>query len=337
VAGTALARLVEERPETLARLTELDAPTPLAVTLIQVLAASNTLGRLSLADAKALDVLDSLDDVVPIDASDAASVARSKRLEMLRIAARDLLGRDGFDQVGAALADMADAVLAASVALAAPGQPLSVVGMGKLGGGELNYASDVDIVFVTGHGPDDDHARRILTVARECFRVDTDLRPEGRAGALTRTLDSYRAYWERWAATWEFQALLKARAVAGDTDLGTRFEHAAADAVWGRPYSADELAQVRSMKARAEEAAQRRARGQSEIKRGPGGIRDVEFAVQLLQLVHGRHDPDIRARSTLAALATLSEAGYVSAEDAVGLADAYRFLRTVEHRLQLVE
>ena len=121
-------------------------------------------------------------------------------------------------------------------------EPIAVIGMGKLGARELNYASDVDVLFVTAVHPDDDRARRILDIARRCFRVDADLRPEGRAGPLTRPLDAYRAYWDRWAATWEFQALIKAQAVAGDAALGPRFEEAAAGQVWGRTYSADELA-----------------------------------------------------------------------------------------------
>ena len=214
---------------------------------------------------------------------------------------------------------------------------MAVIGMGKLGGRELNYASDVDIVFVTAGEHEDGAARRILQIAQRCFRVDVDLRPEGRAGPLTRSLDSYGAYWERWAAMWEFQALLKARAVAGDEELGHRFEAAAIEHVWGRNYSADELAEVRSMKARTEGMVADRGLLGREIKRGRGGIRDIEFAVQLLQLVHGGHDPEIRDRSTLGALTELAAAGYVTTEDAAVLAESYRFLRTVEHRLQLVE
>ena len=336
-ARVTVTRLVEEQPATRDRLVERDAPTPLAEALVRVAAASNSLGRLCVVDAAALDVLDALDRQVPIGPSDAQALARSKRLELLRIAARDLLGLDGLDEVGAALARLAGNVLAASVALAGPGRSIAVVGMGKLGGEELNYASDVDILFVTGDGPDDGLARRVLDLARRCFRVDADLRPEGRAGALTRTLESYHGYWERWAATWEFQALLKARPVAGDAAVGSSFESAARTAVWDRHYSADELAEVRSMKLRSELAASARRPNHTEIKRGPGGIRDIEFAVQLLQLVHGRHDPDIRVRSTLGALAALGQAGYVSAEDAIVLDNAYRFLRTVEHRIQLVE
>ena len=338
VVTAVLHRMLDEHPDVVERLVVRSAPSPLASALVRVGGASNSLSRLCVVDPAALDVLDNLDRPVPVDSSGPANLARSKRLELLRIAARDLLGLDTLEVVGAALADLAEHVLDGAVALSVGGgPPVAVIGMGKLGGRELNYASDVDVLFVTEHEPDEDAARRILQTARQCFRVDTDLRPEGRAGPLTRSLNSYGTYWDRWAATWEFQALLKGRAVAGDAELGRRFERVAADRVWGRNYSADELAAVRSMKARAEGVVTGRGLAGREIKRGPGGIRDVEFAVQLLQLVHGRHDAGIRDRSTLGALAELAEAGYVAAEDATELAEAYRFLRTVEHRLQLVE
>jgi len=336
-ASAILRRMADEHPEVIDRLVMGSEPTPLGSVLVRVCAASNSLSRLCVVDPAAPDVLDDLDEPVAIDSSDAAGLARSKRLELLRIAARDLLGLDALETVGLALADLAEQVLAGAVALADGGPPIAVIGMGKLGGRELNYSSDVDVLFVTDDGPDEDAARRILHIARQCFRVDADLRPEGRAGPLTRSLESYGAYWGRWAATWEFQALLKARAVAGHTELGRRFERAAIEQVWGRNYSADELAAVRSMKARAEGIVSGRGLATREIKRGPGGIRDIEFAVQLLQLVHGRHDSGIRDRSTLGALTELAAAGYVATEDAAALGDGYRFLRTVEHRLQLVE
>lgn len=344
-AALTLRRLVEERPALVERLVCENETTPLAQALVAVIAASNALGRLCVTDPDALEVLDHLDRPVVIDASDVTALARSKRLELLRIAARDLLGIDTLEEVGAALADTAARVLDGACALAhgvgdgrgdrAGG--LAVIGMGKLGGGELNYASDVDVMFVTAGADGDDVARRLLAVARECFRVDVDLRPEGRAGPLTRSLDGFRSYWAKRADTWEFQALLKARPVAGDPELGRLFAEAAAVATWERTYGADELAELRAMKARTEAETVRRGLAGREIKRGPGGIRDVEFAVQLLQLVHGRSDVALRDRSTLGALAELASAGYVSREDGTALADAYRFLRTVEHRLQLVE
>ena len=130
--------------------------------------------------------------------------------------------------------------------------PSPSIGMGKLGGDELNYASDIDVMFV---GEGDGHraaqrARSLLEIARRCFRVDVNLRPQGRDGPLVRTLDSYEAYWDQWAEPWEFQALIKARAVAGDGDLGARFDGAASSQLWGHVFSADDLRAMRSMKAR---------------------------------------------------------------------------------------
>ncbi|MDP9072518.1 MAG: bifunctional [glutamine synthetase] adenylyltransferase/[glutamine synthetase]-adenylyl-L-tyrosine phosphorylase [Actinomycetota bacterium] len=306
----------------------------LLATLVSVIGASRFLARLLVSDPTALEVLGDLDRRPPVTAESAARVSSWKQHELLRIAARDLTGLDPLEDVGANLAAMADEVLEASYQLGRErgGDALAVIGMGKLGGRELNYASDVDVVFV---GEAD--ARPVMEVARTCFRVDADLRPEGRDGPLVRSLASYQAYWDRWAHTWEFQALLKARPVAGDRALGAAFTAAAAEHVWTRPFGADELRQVRSMKARAEGQLARRGLLDREVKRGRGGIRDVEFAVQLLQLVHGRRDRALRSPTTLAALAELASAGYVDADDAAALADAYRFLRTVEHRLQLAE
>ncbi|HEX2039644.1 MAG TPA: bifunctional [glutamine synthetase] adenylyltransferase/[glutamine synthetase]-adenylyl-L-tyrosine phosphorylase [Acidimicrobiales bacterium] len=318
----ALARLGEERPHDLDRVAEdsrmLDA-------VVAVVAASRFLARLLLSDARAVDVLADLDRRPHLDGED---VPRWKRLELLRIAARDLTGRDALEAVGAALAAMADDVL--RTAVEDPG--LAVIGMGKLGGRELNYASDIDVLFV-GEGD----ARRVMERARSCFRVDADLRPEGRDGPLVRTPASYEQYWDNWASTWEFQALLKARFAAGDDALGTAFLAAARRRVWERPFGAEELREVRAMKARAEGEVAKRGMAERELKRGRGGIRDIEFAVQLLQLVHGRHDDALRSPTTLDALAELTAAGYVDADDGRTLAGAYRFLRTVEHRLQLVD
>ncbi len=163
-ASAILHRVVDERPEVVERLVLGSEPTPLASVLVTVCAASNSLGRLCVVDPAALDVLDDLDNPVPVDASDPASLARSKRLELLRIAARDLLGLDTLETVGRALADLARQVLNGAVSLANGGHPVAVIGMGKLGGRELNYASDVDVLFVTADGPDEDVARRILQI-----------------------------------------------------------------------------------------------------------------------------------------------------------------------------
>ncbi|MDQ6854919.1 MAG: bifunctional [glutamine synthetase] adenylyltransferase/[glutamine synthetase]-adenylyl-L-tyrosine phosphorylase, partial [Actinomycetota bacterium] len=273
----------------------------------------------------------------------AAALRRWKRRELLRIAARDLLGAADLPAVGRELAALAEVCLRCALELVDPDVPLAVIGMGKLGGRELNYASDVDVLFVhDGDGTAAEHAaRELLTVMTAptadgiVFRTDADLRPEGRSGPLSRTLDAYRAYYERWAKPWEFQALLKARPVAGDDDLGARFLETTQPFVWPDVLDPDAVRAVRAMKARAETEMRRRGLTDREVKRGRGGIRDIEFAVQLLQLVHGRHDASVRSPSTLDALAQLATGGYIELDDARQLDDAYRFLRTVEHRLQL--
>lgn len=302
--------------------------------VVAVTGASRFLTRLLATDPAAFDVLADLDSRPAPEAATIDQLAGWKQRELLRIAARDLVGIDLLEAVGRQLAQLADDVLAAACRLAGADMPsaLAVIGMGKLGGRELNYASDIDVMFV-GDGP----ARRVMEIARSCFRVDADLRPEGRSGPLVRSLESYEAYWDRWAHTWEFQALLKARPAAGDSELGRAFFEAASARVWNRAFGADELRAVRSMKARSEEQLARRGLLDREVKRGRGGIRDVEFAVQLLQLVHGRQDPGLRSPTTLTALRDLADAGYVDHGDAGALESAYRFLRNVEHRLQLVE
>lgn len=316
----------------------------LASSAAAVVSASRSLTRVILTDTSALDVLSAVSDgelrtaggvADPSQASDPHDLVRRKRLGMLAIAAADLTGAIGLEEAGAALSGLADAVLRAACSLSGGHEGLAIIAMGKLGAGELNYASDVDLMFV---GEDPEGAgRRILATAAAAFRVDTDLRPEGRNGALVRSLDSFRSYWDRWARPWEFQALLKARYAAGDAQLGAEFEKAGGDAVWGRALGADDLAELRAMKGRAEELIERKGLEAREIKRGRGGIRDIEFSVQLLQLVHGAGDPAIRQPATLPALAELGSAGYIDSRDASALAIAYRFLRTLEHRLQLVE
>ncbi|HET7722629.1 MAG TPA: hypothetical protein VFK43_21870, partial [Acidimicrobiales bacterium] len=325
----ALERLGESQPAVLDRLA---GEGRLRDAFVAVTGASRSLTELVLTEPAAVEVLADLERRPPVR----GDLRRWKRLELLRIAARDLLGIDGLPEVGAGLARMAADVLVA----AAPAPGLAVIGMGKLGGCELNYSSDVDIMFVSSgdNAPGEDvrAARAVLDAARSCFRIDVDLRPEGRDGPLVRSLASYEAYWDRWAQTWEFQALLKARPVAGDPALGQRFATAAAARLWERPFTAEDLRAVRSMKARAEAELARKGLTDREVKRGRGGIRDIEFSVQLLQLVHGGADPALRSPTTLDALTELGAGGYIEPEDARALDYAYRLLRTVEHRLQLV-
>ena len=199
---------------------------------------------------------------------------------------------------------------------------LAVIGMGKCGGRELNYVSDVDVIFVAEAGATagSTRARRTARSAQELpdeggtplaaatklatammrvcsqsapeaplWQVDANLRPEGRSGPLVRTLASHRAYYERWAKTWEFQALLKARPIAGDLELGASYVEMMAPLVWQASQRDHFVEDVQAMRRRVEDAVPREQAGR-QLKLGPGGLRDIEFAVQLLQLVHGRTD-----------------------------------------------
>jgi len=288
-----------------------------------------------------------------VPALDAIPALRAAyRRELVGVAGRDLAGDLDLQQVTELLADLAGEVLQAALAIAAAGLPahaapcrLAIIAMGKTGSRELNYISDVDVVFV-GEPVDQTPVEAALTTAAKlagetmrigrqvAWEVDANLRPEGKDGALVRTLASHRAYYERWASTWEFQALLKARPIAGDLELGRAYQEAIAPMVWTAAERPDFVADVRAMRRRVIDNVPATV-GQRDIKLGPGGLRDVEFAVQLLQLVHGRGDETLRVPETLPALAALRDGGYVGRDDAHSLIDAYRFLRATEHRLQL--
>jgi len=271
---------------------------------------------------------------------------------LVALAARDLSGTMAVEDVAAELADLASACLSAGLAVARATLPedaaavrLAVVGMGKCGGRELNYVSDVDVVFVAEppEGADEQAALQTATLLASrmmqvcgdaAWPVDAALRPEGKAGPLVRTLASHAAYYQRWAKTWEFQALLKARPVAGDLALGQDYCDLVGPLVWSAGERPGFVEDVQAMRRRVE-GTLRGDTADREVKLGPGGLRDVEFSVQLLQLVHGRVDDTVRSGTTLTALDQLAAGGYVGREDARHLAMAYRWLRTVEHRLQL--
>ncbi|MFI9052846.1 bifunctional [glutamine synthetase] adenylyltransferase/[glutamine synthetase]-adenylyl-L-tyrosine phosphorylase [Streptomyces sp. NPDC053427] len=276
---------------------------------------------------------------------------------LLGIVARDVCGTTDVAEAAAELADLATATVRAALQISyeeAPGDAavsrLAVIGMGKCGARELNYVSDVDVIFVAEAKEGVDEAKALQAATRLASRmmrlcsdvtaegtiwpVDANLRPEGRNGPLVRTLSSHLAYYQRWAKTWEFQALLKARPMAGDLGLGQAYVDALEPMVWQVSERENFVADVRQMRRRviANIPADRVER---ELKLGPGGLRDVEFAVQLLQLVHGRSDPTLRGAGTLDALAALAAGGYVGRQDAAALDSAYRFLRALEHRIQL--
>ncbi|HMK13083.1 MAG TPA: hypothetical protein VK461_15945, partial [Acidimicrobiales bacterium] len=252
----ALERIDEAHPDIGERL---DDDVALRDTVIAVCGASRSLTMLVEVDPVAMDVLADLDVRRPLDASDADALRRWKSREYLRIAARDLTERDELEVTVAAIAAMGRDVLQGAAALVDAPEPLVVVGMGKLGGNELNYASDIDVMFVGDDGNEAARrARALLEIARRCFRIDVNLRPQGRDGALVRTLASYEAYWDRWADAWEFQALIKARTVAGDPALAADFDESSSSHLWRHVFTADDLRAMRTMKARAEQEMIRR-------------------------------------------------------------------------------
>ncbi|MEV5338826.1 bifunctional [glutamine synthetase] adenylyltransferase/[glutamine synthetase]-adenylyl-L-tyrosine phosphorylase [Streptomyces sp. NPDC052676] len=366
-----LVRLLEAQPDPAARRKLLDtviAAKPLRDRLLGVLGASAALGEhlaRHAGDWQAL-VMYEPRDLHPgveeferglAEAGDPVALRVAYRRCLLSIAARDVCGTTDVAETAAELADLATATLRAALRLAEAAAPedaalcrLAVIAMGKCGGHELNYVSDVDVIFVgeAADGADESkalkaatklasHLMRICsetTVEGSIWPVDANLRPEGRNGPLVRTLSSHLAYYQRWAKTWEFQALLKARPVAGDRELGEQYVAALEPLVWQAAERENFVADVQKMRRRVVENIPA-AEVERELKLAPGGLRDVEFAVQLLQLVHGRADASLRSGTTLDALRALAAGGYVGRADAAQLEDAYRFLRSMEHRIQL--
>lgn len=319
----------------------------------------------------------SSDDNQPIATSDDEAawvlLRRQYRRLLIDICEFDLFAKSAtevFPEVARALSDLAGATLEAGLAVArrtvtldsGVGKKftaeqvaltrLAVIAMGKCGAQELNYVSDVDVIFVAETADESilsqDNAIACATrIASEMMRaihdpanepalwqVDPNLRPEGKQGPLVRTLASHLAYYDRWAKSWEFQALLKARVVAGDRELGEAYVSATRPLVWTSASRANFVDSARNMR---ERVMQNIPVGEVEfqIKLGPGGLRDVEFTVQLLQLVHGQQSEAIRSAATLTAIDELSVGGFIARADAAELSEAYRRLRVIEHRLQL--
>ncbi|MBX3099943.1 MAG: bifunctional [glutamine synthetase] adenylyltransferase/[glutamine synthetase]-adenylyl-L-tyrosine phosphorylase [Salinibacterium sp.] len=264
------------------------------------------------------------------------------------------------DAVAAALADLAGAALDASLAVArrdvnypeseVADTRLAIIGMGKSGARELNYLSDVDVIYVVESFSEEGSDKAVeigtklamltmkgineLATEPGLWEVDANLRPEGKDGALVRTLESHLAYYDRWAKSWEFQALLKARPLAGDLELGQQYVEALAPKVWSSAAREGFVDSVQRMRERVTDNIPS-AELDVQLKLGPGGLRDVEFTIQLLQLVHGQSDPLVRQRATLPALQALADEGYIGRVEAAEFSRDYRFLRLLEHRLQL--
>jgi glutamate-ammonia-ligase adenylyltransferase len=295
------------------------------------------------------------------------AIRRFRRRETLRIGARDLIGRATVEETTLELSNLADVCLQAVFEVAleslratyklkgdatlASGR-FSIIGMGKLGGQELNYSSDVDVIFVYGEegnlAPTLTNHQFFTKLAEEIigivggssaegniFRIDLRLRPEGKSGPLVRSLDSCENYYAEFGETWERMALIKARPVAGDAAVGAAFTAMVQPFIYTRHAGGNVVQQMAVLKKRIEEEVVREGQLTRHVKLGIGGIREIEFIVQSFQVLRGARLAQLRDRSTLRTLAVLVRTKILMAEEAATLADAYRFLRNVEHRLQM--
>lgn len=378
----ALRYLLGLRESAPGELAALIADPDAAARLIRVLGASSGLGDFLARHPRELQALATpiatppteygADLLAAVDGlkGDAAWVALRVRYRrhLVQLTAWDLNHPDpiaAVSIVATALADLSGAALDASLAVARrdvrfPAEEvaatrLAIIGMGKAGARELNYVSDVDVIFVGEAGGLDGESAladdRAVTIATQLamqtmrgihdlatepglWEVDANLRPEGKDGALVRTLESHVAYYERWAKSWEFQALLKARPLAGDLDLGRQYVEAVSPKVWSSASRENFVDSVQRMRERVTDNIPADELD-VQLKLGPGGLRDVEFTIQLLQLVHGQTDPNVRQIATLPALTALAEHGYIGRVEAAEFSGYYRFLRLLEHRLQL--
>ncbi|MFQ5464520.1 MAG: bifunctional [glutamate--ammonia ligase]-adenylyl-L-tyrosine phosphorylase/[glutamate--ammonia-ligase] adenylyltransferase [Thermodesulfobacteriota bacterium] len=318
-------------------------------------------------------------------ARDFEAMARALRVfrnrEVLRIGARDLLGMADLAGTTAELSALASVCLDAAVRFAsslmreAHGAPVgeddkgrgkeaefTVLGLGKLGGWELNFSSDIDIIYVysTGAGEstgvEGDEGSRIglhayfvklaamvtklisaVTADGFVFRVDLDLRPEGPNGPMANSLSAMESYYESWGQPWERAAFIKARPVAGSRELAGEFLDMIRPFVFRRHLDFTAIEEIKSMKEKINLSLLRRAPDRVDVKLGRGGIREVEFVCQALQLIYGGKDPDLRERSTLRTIEGLGAKGLLEGETAAALTRGYTFLRNLEHRIQIVD
>ncbi len=306
------------------------------------------------------------------DAGVLRAVRRFRHLQMLRIGVGDVLRDRPLEEVTRELARVADASVEVALHVAAravarkygnpttpSGTPARVVALafGKLGGDELNYSSDIDLMFVYDHDGEttgrsvgaipnaDFYARVVAEVVRIlsshtdrgfAYRVDLRLRPDGARGPLARSMPGTLSYYDVRGRTWERQALIKLRPCAGDMALGREFARAVEPFVYRKYFSFSEINEVKALKRRMEQRTTQAGADESDVKTGRGGIRDIEYTVQFLQLLNGGDLPAVRQRNTLLALEALEIAGCLTGHETYTLADAYRFLRKTEHRLQLL-
>ncbi len=356
-------------------------------TLVQIFAASQHLSDLLISDPESFDLL-RLTEGQPVsreelieeltaevsalehEAAVMRALRRFKQREMLRIAYGDIVRQQSLETVTLQLSYLADAVVEGALRAAWRklgqrwGWPLTpqgrrarfvVLGLGKLGGNELNYSSDIDLVFLYDEEGQTDGSTRLsnqefferlaqeivhlLTAATELgapYRVDLRLRPEGRYGRMALSCPSALAYYETRGRTWERQAYIKARPVAGDIDLGREFLERLQPWIYQRYLSRADISGIKALKRRIERRVQLEGADQRNVKTGHGGIRDIEFVIQFLQLLNGAEVPQVRTGNTLEAIRQLAAAGCLSDQERAILEENYTFLRRIEHRLQVM-
>lgn len=311
-------------------------------------------------------------DAAREDAAVLRAFRRFRHRQLLRIGTNDIIRDRPLEEVTRDISRVAEAALDVAFATANRhvsnrfGEPFTsddrpitsvVLAFGKLGGEELNYSSDIDLMFVyseegqtrgkriTPVSTDEYFSRVVGELVRllaahtdrgQAYRVDLRLRPEGQRGPLARSLASTLAYYDSMGRTWERQALIKVRPIAGDLELGARFLDSIEPFVYRKYLSFAEINEIKAMKRRIEQKTSRAGESSKEVKTGHGGIRDIEFTIQFLQLLNAGDLPELRQRNTLVALAQLEQAGCLTDQEYRVLDDAYRFLRKTEHRLQLL-
>ncbi|MDG2497059.1 MAG: bifunctional [glutamine synthetase] adenylyltransferase/[glutamine synthetase]-adenylyl-L-tyrosine phosphorylase [Aquiluna sp.] len=336
--------------------------------LCMVYGASDGLAEFVLRDVGSLSVFDnesSFPVQMAVSDKNRVDLRLSYRRHLLQLADMDLSADSAssiVELVMASLSSLADAALEAGLSVAkkelvsegrvsdqdTESTKLCVVSMGKTGAKELNYVSDVDVIYVAAGQTENfldvatKLAQRLALVINESdsepglWEVDPNLRPEGKSGALVRTVQAHRTHFEKWAEPWEFQALLKARVSAGDRSLGEEYLNQVQDLIWQPRNRSTMVQDARAMRKRVISNLAQSER-EHNVKLARGGLRDVEFTVQLLQLVHGVADESLRVAGTFQAIERLMVAGLLGREDASNLAKHYRTLRTIEHRIQLTK
>ncbi len=284
----------------------------------------------------------------PLMAGKLDALRRFQHWELLRIGACDAFGLLDLKSVTVQLSLLTDSIVQACLSLLAEELKLSldgfaVLAFGKLGGEELNYSSDIDLVFLADKDATQYWAlgQKLIKALTEAtsegflYRVDMRLRPWGKSGALVNTVESHLQYLQKHGRQWEKQALLKARPIAGNLEVGQDFLRRVRPLMFGTPV--EELREtVRGMKERIEAELVKHGRKWGEVKAGTGSIRDVEFTTQFLQLAHGGQHPNVLSFNTLDGLVRLADFGFIHADEYRQLTSGYVFLRTVEHALQLM-